>query len=366
MSRAPKGEEKKARLEEIAIPVLATSSTTNDFGLEVCINRVRTSCLVDTGTAVSLISEKFWERIKGEGEQLSPTGFRYKLVSIQGEPLQLCGSTRVRLEIDGLQKVFFVDVQVVKSLTNDIILGRDFLKGNWCEVRLDHQCNRLHFTTEKTTVNLGHQSLRSTISSVSISVGDSIDSEVPPQREMEVAKDTTSSRLKEPSSSDRNTLCVARTMTNPETGSQIALMKPLLEKDVHLASICSAEQTPSAGVVEEKQKQFVLDAGDTLSAEERLDDFRCTEKVRHGTKIGNATPARQHVRWIPSLKPSLTEVCSDVWYQLQASHKRQKETYDKKVHGKPYQERDFVWLYTPAIPQGQARRLLGCLWIFKL
>ena len=227
------------------IPVLATSSSTNDFGLEACINRVHASCLVDTGTAVSLISEKFWERIKGEGEQLSPTGFSHKLVCIQGKPLQLCGSTKVRLEIDGLQKTFFVDVRVVKSITNDVILGRDFLKGNRCEVRLDRKCNRLHFTTEKMTVNLGHQSLGGTISSVGISVGDSIDSEVPPQTEMEVTKATTLSGLKEPSSSDWNTLCDARAMTTPEAGSQIALMKLLPAEDVHLASICSAEQTPS-------------------------------------------------------------------------------------------------------------------------
>ena len=75
--------------------------------------------------------------------------------------------------------------------------------------------------------------------------------------------------------------------------------------------VCSAERIPSAGVVEEKQKQFMLDAGDTLSAEERLDNFRCTEKVRHGTKIGNAVQVR-YVRWLPPL----TEVYSDVWYQL--------------------------------------------------
>ena len=105
MSRASKCEQQKAQLEEMIIPVLATNSSANDFGLEACINHVRTSCLVDTGTAVSLISEKFWERIKGEGEQLSPTGFNHKLVSIQGEPLQLCGSTRVRIKIDGLRKV---------------------------------------------------------------------------------------------------------------------------------------------------------------------------------------------------------------------------------------------------------------------
>ena len=53
---------------------------------------------------MSLISEKFWERVKGKDEQVSSTGFNHKLVCVQGAPLQLCGSTRVRLEIDGLQK----------------------------------------------------------------------------------------------------------------------------------------------------------------------------------------------------------------------------------------------------------------------
>ena len=35
MSRAPKGEEQTAQLEEIMVPVLATSSHTSDLGLEV-------------------------------------------------------------------------------------------------------------------------------------------------------------------------------------------------------------------------------------------------------------------------------------------------------------------------------------------
>jgi hypothetical protein len=114
------------------------------------------------------------------GEQLSQTGFSHKLVRVQGVHLQLRGSTRVRLEINGVQKVFLVDVQVVKSVTNDVILGRDFLQENHCQVRLDRTCNQLHFATEKTTVNLGYKSLGNTISSV---VGESI--EVLPQSEME-------------------------------------------------------------------------------------------------------------------------------------------------------------------------------------
>ena len=127
MSQACKGKQEAhgtSGITETTVPTFSISSGTNDFGLEACINRVRTrSCLVDTGAAVSLISDQFWGRVKGKDEQVSSTGFNHKLVCVQGAPLQLCGSTRVRLEIDGLQKVFFVDVRVVKSLTNDVILG---------------------------------------------------------------------------------------------------------------------------------------------------------------------------------------------------------------------------------------------------
>jgi len=40
---------------------------------------------------------------------------------------------------------------------------------------------------------------------------------------------------------------------------------------------------------------------------------------------------------------------------------RQKELYDKKVYGKPYVVGDLVWLCSPAVPRGQARKLF-CPW----
>ena len=166
MSRAPKCEQQKAQMKEITVPVLATNSSTIDFGLKPYINRISASGLIDTGAAVSLISETLWEKIKERGEQLTQTGFSHKLVGVQGAPLQLCGSTRVRLEIDGLQKVYLVDVLVARAITNDVILGRDFLQGNQCQVRLDCKCNQLHFTAEKTTVNLGHKPRGTAIASV--------------------------------------------------------------------------------------------------------------------------------------------------------------------------------------------------------
>ncbi len=40
---------------------------------------------------------------------------------------------------------------------------------------------------------------------------------------------------------------------------------------------------------------------------------------------------------------------------------RQKELYHHKVHGKPFEERDLVWLHNPAVHQGQSRKLY-CPW----
>ena len=57
------------------------------------------------------------------------------------------------------------------------------------------------------------------------------------------------------------------------------------------------------------------------------------------------------------MKESLTDAYSDVRHQLQTSHQRQKEIYDRKVHGEPYKAGDLVWLYHPAVPQGHSRKL---------
>ena len=110
------------------------------------INHVSASWLIDTGAAVSLISERLWERIKESGEQLTRSGLTQKLVGVQGAPLQLCRSTRVCLEINRLQKVYYVDVLVAKAITNDVILSRDFLQQKQCQVRFDRKCNQLHST----------------------------------------------------------------------------------------------------------------------------------------------------------------------------------------------------------------------------
>ena len=42
---------------------------------------------------------------------------------------------------------------------------------------------------------------------------------------------------------------------------------------------------------------------------------------------------------------------------MDATFQRQKQFYDQKVHGKPFTVGDLVWLYSPVVPTGQAKKL---------
>ena len=45
--------------------------------------------------------------------------------------------------------------------------------------------------------------------------------------------------------------------------------------------------------------------------------------------------------------------------RVQLGHKlcRQKDLYDRKVHGRPYECGELVWLYSPVVPRGQSKKL---------
>ena len=47
---------------------------------------------------------------------------------------------------------------------------------------------------------------------------------------------------------------------------------------------------------------------------------------------------------------------------LGTAAERQKEYYNCRVYGEPYQEGDYVWLHNPAIPRGQSKKLF-CPWV---
>ena len=76
--------------------------------------------------------------------------------------------------------------------------------------------------------------------------------------------------------------------------------------------------------------------------------------LMYGTTLGKESAVMEYVK---NLKDGLLEAYALVRDRCETEHKRQKSIYDRKVHGEPYSEGDLVWLYTPAVPSGQSRKL---------
>jgi hypothetical protein len=70
----------------------------------------------------------------------------------------------------------------------------------------------------------------------------------------------------------------------------------------------------------------------------------------------------------PSEDSSPATYASELHHRLQDAYERvrvtlgqkldlQKQIYDKKVHGKPFEKDDLVWLHSPVPPRGCPRKL---------
>ena len=139
MSQAARGEQEAPDTvgELPTIPVSSTFRRSNisaDCELEVRVNGVPASCLVDTGAVSTILSRKVWNKMSTEQKQLAPLDLQCNLVDAQGSPLKLDGLAEVELQL-GCQR-FPVNVLVAETLTTDLILGRDFLKQHQCSVEL--------------------------------------------------------------------------------------------------------------------------------------------------------------------------------------------------------------------------------------
>ena len=75
--------------------------------------------------------------------------------------------------------------------------------------------------------------------------------------------------------------------------------------------------------------------------------------IVYGTKVRQA-PASEYASLT---KQALEEAYGLVRKKLQTAHEIQKAYYDKKVHGKSFAEGDLVWLFSPAVPRGQSKKL---------
>ena len=90
--------------------------------------------LVDTGSAVTLVKKDIWDRASSDSKLSAPDS---PVVAANGEELDIMGKMVVLLEVGGLQMEF--PVLVARTLTQDCILGADFLFHNRCVVDMHRQ-----------------------------------------------------------------------------------------------------------------------------------------------------------------------------------------------------------------------------------
>ena len=68
-----------------------------------------------------------------------------------------------------------------------------------------------------------------------------------------------------------------------------------------------------------------------------------------------------HHEYASLLKNSLEYAYSRVRDQMGTKLEHQKQLYDRKVHGKPYEVGDMVWLHSQVVPRGTSKKLFH-LW----
>ena len=89
------------------------------------IGKLSVNLLVDTGSAMSLLSVETFKKIKGADSSLRPTDARLSIAS--GKPMDVSGEADIRLRIGGI--VYPRTVVIADLGGMEGILGLDFLKA---------------------------------------------------------------------------------------------------------------------------------------------------------------------------------------------------------------------------------------------
>ena len=114
--------------------------------------------LIDTGSAVTLVREDVWKRV-----QQSPTTIKAPVVAANGEKLELVVQVEVSITIGGVTRRHMV--LVMKHLTQECILGVDFLTKHACVVDLQQHS----FVIDEKIVQFNHSRVAEDVCFVSIS-----------------------------------------------------------------------------------------------------------------------------------------------------------------------------------------------------
>ena len=110
--------------------------------IKVKVNKLLVSALVDSGSHFSLISQRFFNKLRLTITPFSKDDECSKLYGAGGSPLKLLGKCDLLLDIESL--VLPITVFVCANLTQELLLGRKFLAESYAQ--LDFPNKRITFS----------------------------------------------------------------------------------------------------------------------------------------------------------------------------------------------------------------------------
>ena len=98
----------------------------DSFDISVTIEDFKFPALIDTGAAVTAISSQVWDKYLSHKNCCLDSSSTSRVTSVSGSPLSVLGKVWLNFVIKS--DVFPFEAYVIKDLTHDVVLGRDFLQ----------------------------------------------------------------------------------------------------------------------------------------------------------------------------------------------------------------------------------------------
>lgn len=121
------GETTPTRVNRISVIKLSGKPNNSTLQGKICDSDV--TLLIDTGATMSCISEELFYKIRNT-HRLSTCNRSVAIEGVDGKPLDILGEISVELKMQDSN--FTINVMVIKKLSYDFILGRDFLNQFIC------------------------------------------------------------------------------------------------------------------------------------------------------------------------------------------------------------------------------------------
>ena len=99
-------------------------ATDNTFSIKGYLENTPYDFLIDTGASITVIHISVWENLRPQGRTLKSAGFQ-TFQTAGGTPLEVSGSFTCLFDING--SLYPFQTYVMKNLSYNVILGRDFL-----------------------------------------------------------------------------------------------------------------------------------------------------------------------------------------------------------------------------------------------